>query len=117
LQYLKIKFNHMKAIKNYQLAIIALCFLLSSCATVSYFGDRLTPTSAVDTYYSAHDVTKAYKVIGHLTYPNGNQETVKAKLIDYAKSIGADAIIISGTEATKDNQAAVVNADALKYDK
>ena len=102
--------------KTYQIIVMVLClFALTSCGTVTYFGDRLAPTTSVDIYYSAHDVTKPYKVIGHLTYPNSKQETVKAKMTDYAKSIGADAIIISGTESTKDNQAQYVNADALKY--
>ena len=102
--------------KNYQIAILGLCLLLSSCTVpVAYFGDKLTPTANVDIFYSAHDVTRPYKVIGHLTYPNFAQDQVKAKLSAYAKTIGADAIVITGTDATKDNQAAVVNADALKY--
>jgi 5,10-methylenetetrahydrofolate reductase len=101
--------------KNYHILIISLCFLFSSCVTVTYFGDKLTPTTTVDIYYSAHDVTKQYKVIGHLTCNNLSQNAVKEKLTARAKSIGADAIIISGTEATKENQDAIVNADALKY--
>ncbi len=101
--------------KNYHIILISICLLLSSCATVTYFGDKLTPTTSVDIFYSAHDVKKEYKVIGHLTFPNSGQERVKTKLTEYAKSIGADAIVILGTDATKDNQAAVVNADALKY--
>jgi hypothetical protein len=104
----------MKNIK-YFLTALSFFFLLSSCATVSYFGDRGTPTTSVDIFYSAHDVKRDYKVIGHLTYPNKNQDAVKAKLSDYAKSVGADAIIITGTAATKDDQSAFVNADALKY--
>ena len=100
--------------KNYLIASV-LCLLLSSCGVVTYLGDKYPPTTSVDVYYSAHDVTKAYKVIGHMNYPNMGQNAVKAKFIQYAKSIGADAIVITGTDATKDNQAAVVNADALKY--
>ncbi len=102
--------------KNYQIAIISLCLLMSSCALPpTYFGDRLTPTNNVDIFYSTHDVTRPYKVIGHLTYPNTTQDKVKAKLSAYAKTIGADAIVIIGTDAVKNDQAAVVNADALKY--
>lgn len=96
--------------------IIAFAIFLSSCATVNYFGDKLPPTSTVDIYYSAHDVKKEYKVIGHLTYPNGDQEEVKAALIAHAKTVGADAIIILGTQAVKDSPAAFVNADAIKYE-
>lgn len=101
--------------KTFLIMFAACCLLLTSCFTVTYFGDKLTPTTTVDIYYSAHDVTKAYKVIGHLNYPNKGQEEVKARLTGYAKTIGADAIIITGTSATKDDQSAVVNADALKY--
>ena len=101
--------------KNYRLILTCICLLLSSCATVSYFGDKLSPTASIDIFYSAHDVKKAYKVIGHLTYVNHGQDKVKAKFSEYAKSIGADAIIISGTESTIDAQAVYVNADALKY--
>jgi len=103
--------------KKYQLILITLCFFLSSCVTVSYLGDRFAPTTSVDIYYSAHDVKREYKVIGHLTCPNSGQDMVKKQLSDYAKTIGADAVIITGTDATKDNQAAVVTADALKYEK
>src|ERR1700755_2631129 len=97
--------------KTHQLIFIAFCFLLSSCMTVTYFGDRYPQTSTVDIYYSAHDVKQNYKVIGHMNYPNDMQERVKAKLSEYAKTIGADAIIITGSDATKQNQAAVINAD------
>jgi len=104
--------------KNYHIIILSgFCMLLSACAVpVTYFGDKLTPTSTIDIYYSAHDVKKEYKVIGHLTCQNTiNQERVKAELSEYAKKIGADAVVILGTDATKNDQAAVVNADALKY--
>ena len=105
--------------KNYHFVIVALCLLLSACAIpVTYFGDRLQPTNNVEIYYSAHDVKREYKVIGHLTCANCNdQETVKTQLVNYARQIGADAIIIVGSDATKNGQDAVINADALKYDK
>jgi len=105
--------------KNHHLLIICFCLLLSACALpITYFGDKLAPTTSVDLYYSAHDVTKPYKVIGHLTCSNSvDQEKVKIQLRAYAQKIGADAIVISGTDAIKDSQDAVVNADALKYDK
>jgi histidyl-tRNA synthetase len=103
--------------KNYLPLIAGFSLLLSSCAVpITYFGDRLSPTTAVDIYYSTHDVKREYKVIGHLTCENfPKQEDVKQKLSEYAKTIGADAVVILGTDATKNNQAAVVNADALKY--
>ncbi|MBS1526312.1 MAG: hypothetical protein JST19_11725 [Bacteroidetes bacterium] len=99
--------------KNYLIAI-GISLLLSSCM-VTYIGDKLSPTTSVDVFYSAHDVTKPYKVIGHMTYPNSGKEGVKDKFVKYGKSIGADAIVITGTESTSDTQSAYVNADALKY--
>jgi len=104
--------------KNYHiLFIISLCLLLSSCGTVSYLGDKLPPTTSVDVYYSQHDVTRQFKVIGHLTCANGDVDYDKALLTAYAKKIGADAIVITGS--TVDNSGKyssnVVNADALKY--
>jgi 5,10-methylenetetrahydrofolate reductase len=103
--------------KNYRILLIGLCLLLSSCALpITYFGDTLSPTNSVDIYYSAHDITKTYKVIGHLTCANAvNQEKVKTQLSAYAKKIGADAIVITGLDGTKDSTPTVVNADALKY--
>ena len=76
------KFIKLKIMRNLHIFTIAgLCLLLSSCATVTYFGDTVTPaTTNVDVFYSAHDVTKQYKVIGHLNYPySGSQDVVKAK--------------------------------------
>jgi hypothetical protein len=106
--------------KNLHIFIIAgLCLLLSSCATVTYFGDTVTPaTTNVDVFYSAHDVTKPYKVIGHLNYLyGGDQATVKAKFVAYAQKIGADAIVIIGRTIDTGGKTGsdVVNADALKY--
>jgi len=99
--------------------IAGLCLLLSSCATVTYFGDTVTPaTTNVDVFYSAHDVTKQYKVIGHLNYPySGSQDVVKAKFVAYAQKIGADAIVITGSTVNTNGTTGsdVVNADALKY--
>lgn len=104
--------------KNHKTYLLSLCLLLSSCVAMpSYFGDKLTPTTAVDVYYSAHDVQKNYKVIGHLNMPNGNQDVVKEKLTAYAKKIGADAIIITGNTVNNSLKytSDIVNADALKY--
>src|ERR1700761_2808912 len=105
----------MKTIKNHTLLIV-LCLALGSCAVpVSYIGDKLPPTTSVDIYYSAHDVTKSYKVIGHMSYANIGTDQLKAKFQQFAKTIGADGVIISGTEASKNDAQASVDADAIKY--
>mgnify|MGYP001551926365 CR=1 FL=1 len=104
--------------KNH-IIILGLCLLLSACGLVqpTYFGDKLPPTDTVEIFYSAHDVKQEYKVIGHLTISNIGQEQVKARLADYAKKIGADAIVILGANNIKDQQDAIITADALKYGK
>jgi len=120
--------------KNYYILLISFCLLLASCDTVQpsyfsdkfqstpdveiyYFGDKYPPTTNVDLYYSAHDVKQQYKVMGHLAIPNIGQEQVKARLSDYAKKIGADAVVILGSTIyiASLNQSDVINADALKY--
>jgi hypothetical protein len=105
-----------KTMKSYQIIFAGICLLLSSCATfVSYTGDKTNPTKSVDVFYSSHDVTKSFKVIGHLAVGNATTEIVKKAFIARAKRVGADAIVITNTEATNNSQAGVVTADALKY--
>jgi hypothetical protein len=103
--------------KNYQILMAGLLLFLSSCAVPSYFGDKLAPTTSVDLFYSTHDVTKPYRVIGHLNFPNGNQDEVKEQLIAAAKKVGADAIVITGSTVNNGGRFSsdVVNAEALKY--
>jgi len=107
-----------KGLKNSLLVPLVLFLaLLSSCSSlVTYVGDQYPATKTVDIYYSAHDVKKPFKVIGHMAYPDGGTSMVRSAFAAYGKKIGADAIVITGTENSKEGQAAIVNADALKYD-
>lgn len=103
------------------LLLIISIAILAACGAIqpSYFGDKLPPTTSVNLFYSTHDVKQPYTVIGHLTIPNIGQEMVKNKLIDYAKTIGADAVVITGNTVNDGNKSSsdIVNADALKYGK
>lgn len=103
------------------LLLIISIALFTACGVVqpSYFGDKLPPTTSVDLFYSTHDVKQPYKVIGHLTIPNIGQEMVKSRLINYAKTIGADAVVITGNTVNDGTKSGsdIVNADALKYEK
>jgi|SRR6185503_978631 len=106
--------------KNYHFFVIGLCLLLSSCSlAITYIGETATPpTTSVDVFYSEHDVTSHFKVLGHMSYPyGGNQEVVKKQLTNYAKKIGADAIVITGSTVSETNKSSsdYVNAEALKY--
>lgn len=103
------------------LLFVSIAFL-TACAVIqpSYFGDKFPATTTVDLFYSAHDVKQPYKVIGHLTMPNVmKQDSIKAKLTSFAKTIGADAIVINGNTVNDGGKTLsdIVNADALKYEK
>jgi len=108
----------MKKLISFALVSFAICNLLSSCAATSYMGDQHPATSSVDVFYAAKDVKKQYKVIGHIYAPTSqNAEKVKASIIQKAKTVGADAVIILGlaeSGATKDDEV-VQQADAVKY--
>lgn len=106
--------------KNYHFFVIGLCLLLSSCSlAITYIGDKATPpTTSVDIFYSIHDVSRQFKVMGHMTYPySGDQDFIKKQLTNFAKKIGADAIVITGNTVANSgrNSSDVVNADAIKY--
>lgn len=102
------------------LLLLSLVFL-AACGAIqpSYFGDRFPATTSVDLFYSTHDVKQPYQVIGHLTMTNIGQDSVKSRIIAYAKTIGADAVVITGNTVNDGTKSAsdVVNADALKYEK
>ncbi len=102
--------------------ICGLLFLLSSCAGVLYLGDTLPATTSVNVYYDAKDVKQSYKVIGHLAQTvsgTPNMDAIKEKIIEKAKSIGADGVIFLQINAKpgSSNDAETVNADAIKFDK
>ncbi|HEY4325428.1 MAG TPA: hypothetical protein VGN20_15640 [Mucilaginibacter sp.] len=102
--------------KNFKYLVIALGLLVSSCAApISYLGEKYPATTAVDVFYSAHDVKREYKVIGHLSFEDTGKNDLTARFTGYAKAVGADAIVISSISAAKDNNATVINIDALKY--
>jgi hypothetical protein len=112
----------MKTYQFFHIAFICgLSFLLSSCAGVLYLGDTLPATTSVNVYYDAKDVKQSYKVIGHLAVTESGStdlESVKTKMIEKAKSIGADGIIfleiLAKPGSSNDGS---INADAIKFDK
>lgn len=98
-----------------------LCYLLpiflSSCGTTSYIGNKSNPTSTVDVFYAAKDVKKEYKVIGHISSKTSlNEERAKQRIIERAKSAGADAVIILGIDYTGGKDSSPYSkAEAIKY--
>ncbi|KIO78913.1 hypothetical protein TH53_00995 [Pedobacter lusitanus] len=108
----------MKTLKVNFLIMLVSATILSSCAaTISYVGDTMTPTTNVDVFYAAKDVKKEYKVIGHLfTQTTVNENKAKQRIIDKAKKIGADGVIIIGVDFTGGSDSTpFLKSEAIKY--
>lgn len=90
--------------------LLALCLLLSACSLPpTYMGDRLSPTNRVDVYYSASEVKRDYKVIGHLQSHKYIKSAIERNMASFAKKVGGDAVIILPAEGNR------INAEVLKY--
>ncbi len=95
--------------------LVILSILVFGCAHVNYVGKSFDPTNQVDIFYSKEEITTEYNVIGHAI--GGGQlfistDKIKRKLIQEAKSQGADAILISGID--RDNSTDGEGFDAEK---
>lgn len=100
--------------KIYQLAFLSVFLLLASCTLPpQYTGQKLASTSIVDIYYSANEVKRPYKVIGHFAMHKYIKSAVEKGMVYGGKKIGADAVIILGADSINKN---LIDADALKYD-
>jgi len=96
-----------------QYFLIVLLFMLASCSLpAEYTGDKFPRTKHVDIYYSANDVKRPYKVMGHLVGHKYYKEAEEKNLSQMAKSKGADAIIILPDDGAKPIR---VHAEVLKY--
>jgi hypothetical protein len=98
------------------LLIISIFFLLMPSVKVIYSGSKFSNTKSIDVFYSANDILKSYRVIAQLSCPDYDGDYVVKTLTKAGKKIGADGIIILGSEVPIDERGAVVNADALKYE-
>ena len=84
--------------------VACLAFLhLSGCAKVYYVGDDFAPTETVDFYYGEEAIDKPYDLIGHGLGSGFFVRTkkIKSKLIEEAKSRGADAVLLRGLGKSK----------------
>ena len=88
--------------------------MVSSCGQpVVYTGDKYPKTKNVEIYYSANEVKRPYKVIGHIKSHKYSDNIMKLELTRLGKSIGADAVIVFGVDST--GRANHINADAIKF--
>ncbi len=76
---------------------------LTGCARVYYVGDEFAPTETVDFYYGEDAIDKPYDLIGHGLGSGFFVRTrkIKSKLIEEAKSRGADAVLLQGLGKSK----------------
>lgn len=100
-------------------AMLLTTVLFSSCfSTALYIGETMPATTKIDVYYAAKDVKREYTVTGHISAPQGVDEETDAKLqiIEKAKSVGADGVIVLGLDFTggKDSTP-FYKAEAIKY--
>jgi len=74
--------------------------VMSACSLPpKYTGDKFARTASVDVFYQGDNVSRAYKVIGHLSSHHYDKSIIKENFVKWGKQVGADAIIISGDEA------------------
>ena len=86
---------------RYFLTLLATSFLLAACATTDYVGETYPPTTHVDIFFDASEITRSYKTMG-TAQTEGTEylefEAIEQQLVTDAMSKGADAIIISDME-------------------
>ncbi len=84
--------------------ILSLSIFIIQCAQVNYVGKTYTPTTNIDVYYSDKEIEKEYTSIGHAMGSGGilvSNEKIQEKLIEKARAVGADGVIIKEVEKTK----------------
>lgn len=82
---------------KYLLTLLATGFFLTACATTDYVGETYAPTTHVDIFFDASEISRSYKTMGtaqtegteYLTF-----EAIEQQLVTDAMAKGADAIII-----------------------
>jgi len=86
--------------------ILALLFgtalsLLSGCTKIDFVGEEYTPTTHVDLFFSEEDVSREYKVMGHIVATADDAvsaEKMQKDMMKKAMEKGADGIVILGLE-------------------
>ena len=96
--------------KKHYYIILALCTFLSACSLPpTYMGDKLPPTNKIDIYYSANEVKRDYKVMGHLLSHVYIKSAIEHNMVLFAKKEGGDAVIIMPEANNR------IEAEVLKY--
>ena len=79
---------------------LLLLFFQSCVSKINYLGSYYEPTKDVELFFEVNDIEKKYKVIGLMNRENGlaitdDIEEIKKAMLDKAKSVGADAILVT----------------------
>ncbi len=83
------------------LIAITLFFLLAACGQpIVYSGDRFPKTKAIEIFYDKKDIARPFNVIGHIKSHKYSDNIQRIDLIRFGKSIGADAVIVLGSDGT-----------------
>ncbi|MBL7841213.1 MAG: hypothetical protein JNJ75_13810 [Cyclobacteriaceae bacterium] len=81
-----------------------LLLVLSACGNkIIYYGRSYQPTQNVDLYFREGDISEPNEIMGKLTYEvtaKKASDKVQAKLTEYVKKKGADAIIFDDVSLT-----------------
>ncbi len=105
-------------------SILILIVIIGCSANVNYVGKEFEPTTTVDVYFQAAEIEKEYTIIGHAIGSGCDfvsNDKVQKKLIEEAKSKGADAILITGIGKSNipagvgSETEKQINASFLKY--
>ena len=85
-------------------ATLCLLLLAPACAHVDYVGRTYTPTSNVELFFAENDVKEPYEVMGRVNARANDMvsaEKLQAKIMEKARTNGADAVVILGFERYK----------------
>jgi len=86
---------------RYALAVLLLLALAVGCTKIDYIGEEYPPTSSVEMFFSADDVERDYKVMGHLVATADDFVSagkMQKKIMETAREKGADGVIILGLD-------------------
>jgi hypothetical protein len=93
-----------ESMKLSRLVFFLLLLITTACGNkVIYYGRQYPATQQVDLYFRESDVSEPNEIMGKLTYEvtaKKSSDKVQAKLTEYVKKKGADAIIFEDISLT-----------------
>ena len=85
--------------KKIKASVVGISLLIiCGCTTVNYTGPTYAPTSKIDIFYSKSQIKQPYRVMGTATtgtWYTYQSRHIKEVMVEKAKSVGADAILVN----------------------